>query len=377
MPALISLRDGYLVKFTRAGGRTGSVAVIMALVLVVVAGFAALVIDLGYTRYVRAELQIAADAGANAATAELDGTSAGLANARAVAVAVAGLNKAAGEAVTLDGNDSNDAAGDIVTGVWDGESFTPSSSAADVNAIRVQPHRDDLSTFFSRLAFARSVMETSALATSRGIRGGAGEVACFLPIAIADCLIDDLYGSDGVLEIDLVLNPAGIDNVGWARPGANPNASWLRSQIGDCLYDGSVAVGDPIGLNNGVINAALSALADEVSASEEEWDEDLWGELPAQASRSGVSPGSYGSVYAGPILTFDDDSYCSSGGSFTGTVYVSGFVWGAIYDVITSGSASSKNIKVRLDTAGDHAAGTAAGGPDYGVQIDVPSSIVE
>jgi hypothetical protein len=50
-----------------------------------------------------------------------------------------------------------------------------------------------------------------------------------------------------------------------------------------------------------------------------------------------------------------------------GTEEVTGFVWGAIYEVLTSGPAAQRTIRMRLETLGDHDLGTGGGGPDYGV----------
>ena len=65
---------------------------------------------------------------------------------------------------------------------------------------------------------------------------------------------------------------------------------------------------------------------------------------------------------------YDDDGFCSSPGPMNGTYPVSGFVWGAIYDVATSGPAAQRTIRMRVDTSGSYDFGTHEGGTDYGVE---------
>ncbi len=131
---------------------------------------------------------------------------------------------------------------------------------------------------------------------------------------------------------------------------------------------GPLEVDTNIELNNGVINAALTAMADMVEASNTSWVEDKWGALPEQESRSGIDPSLYGHTLEGPIAVFENDSYCTSAGPMNGTEAISGFVWGAIYEVVTSGPVAKRTIKLRLETTDSYDMGTGAGGPDYGVE---------
>jgi hypothetical protein len=166
--------------------------------------------------------------------------------------------------------------------------------------------------------------------------------------------------------------------VGWARPNGTPNASWTRSQIEDCEADGDAAVGDPVGLQNGVVTSALDALAARVDSSATTWQESRWGTLPARLSGSSIGVAKYGHTYEGPVIVFDGgDEYChGSGGSFNHSQPLKGFLWGAIYDVKNSGSSASRTIKMRLDTSSGYNAGTQGGGPDYGVVTHFPPRLV-
>ena len=70
--------------------------------------------------------------------------------------------------------------------------------------------------------------------------------------------------------------------------------------------------------------------------------------------------------------------YCTGkGGKFNGSETVSGFVWGAVYDVVNSGPASGKNISVRIDLSADREIGTKGGGRDAGVVYQPPVRILQ
>jgi hypothetical protein len=205
----------------------------------------------------------------------------------------------------------------------------------------------------------------SAIALASEAR--ADTVSCFLPIAIPSCLIEQGGGPEAAQDIDMVLNPPGADNVGWARPDGNPNASWLRDQIRDCEYAGDVQIGDTVDLGNGVVASAMDELATAIEDSDTSWDGETWGEMPAQEGRSAVDSGLYGNTWEAAALVFDDDSYCSGGGRWNGSAELSGFVWVSVYDVVTKGPAAEKTIKVRVDTTRTHKVGKGSGGPSWGV----------
>jgi hypothetical protein len=340
------------------------VVVVVALCLGILLGISALVVDLGYLGAAQAQLQAAADAASHAGAMQLDGTADGVVAAEQAAIDLASFNTVAGEPVVLDPSTG------VETGVWDipSSTFTPGGTALEINAVRVLARRDDLPAWFANAAFGEETLAASVVSVAHKQDAGAAEVECFIPLGIPGCLIDDVYGMDGINMVDLVLNPPGVNNVAWARPGANPNANWLRSQLWDCEQDGSLSVDDSVDLNNGVINSALKAMADEVEASGSVWDTDLWGPLPSQHSRSGIKKSSYGNTLEGPIAVYEDDAFCSSPGPMNGTYPVAGFVWGAIYDVATSGPAAQRTIRMRIDTTQSHEGGTQAGGTNYGIE---------
>lgn len=127
----LSDQNAFAAAGPRARSQRGIVAVYVALLLVLVVGFAGLMLDTARVRLTAQELQRSADSAALAAVPFLDDIdlSAPLnytfARDRAAAAGLA--NNAANAAVVLVRNDANLATGDIVVGNWDAflQSFTP------------------------------------------------------------------------------------------------------------------------------------------------------------------------------------------------------------------------------------------------------------
>jgi hypothetical protein len=115
--------------------RRGSYAILVALLLIVLLGFAALAIDLSYLRLARMQAQNAADAGAHAALMELRKTR----NediARTRAAQIINMNFIAGDQAVIDPG------ADVVFGGWDFPSHTFDPGADFVNAVEVTVRRE-------------------------------------------------------------------------------------------------------------------------------------------------------------------------------------------------------------------------------------------
>lgn len=381
---------------TTARVRRGSVLVIAATSFLVLCGFAAMVIDLGYVGVVESQLQTSTDAAAMGAARLLDGTTDGFSAARTAAVEIASVNPADGAAVVVDPNAANDANGDVVLGVWDGTSFSADLSApADVNAVLVRTERQDLVPFFSRIAFGNdalgSAVESIAIAPPPA---QASEVPWYLPFGLPDCLWD-AYTPDQIMDMTFVLSPAGDDNTGWATVNGSPNAAWIMdfiSTISPCMQEwyetgdveeacASASVDDPVDLHNGEVQSAQNYMASNIGELGIPWDTDLWGDLPAQDEDSAVDTDEYGYTYVGPIPIFSaGDEYCSeSGGGWTETTSTTGFAWAVIYDITKGTGASEHTIKLRLDLDSYYGIGDwpSVDAIDYGVQADTPIRLVQ
>lgn len=365
---------------TQRKHRRGNAAIITALSLTVLLGVAAIAIDGGMARHHRAELQNAADAAAHAAAFSYDGTEQGLLDARQAAVDIAALNTAGGQPVVLDTNQGNEPDGDIVSGEWDGElrTFTPTLDIELINAFRVKGENEALQTFFANAAFGRGAVPVSTDSVAlKPPTTPAGAVACFLPLAVPQCRLD-AYGV-GIVDIDLVLNPSGGDNVGWALLGdTSVSASTLSEQILNCEASGEVENASIVSLNNGVVNSVLKDVADAVSDSDTYWDDSVWGTLPSPMDKSLVDgEGAFGNTFEGAIIVFDEGGGDCDSVTYNQDYPVVSFYKAAIYDVRSAGSASDKNIKVRIDTVNTISLGTKGGGTaEDGIQYQPPPRIV-
>lgn len=352
-----------MVNVSRSRARQGNVVIILALSGVVLLGFAALTVDIGYGRLVQQQLQNASEASALGASLRLDATDAGVTAARATALAVAAQNTAGGAPVVL-------ADSDIVFGVWDdvAGTFTVSTDAAEIDTIQVRAQIDDLALFLAPAAFAQETMAVGAQTRARAMTKGAGAVNCFLPLAIPSCLVER-EGINGIMALTIKLNPDGKDNVGWGRPNGTPNADWSKSQIAKCEAGGEAEVGDPVGLQNGAVASAIDEFAGAIENSKTKWDPDKWGPLPpTQMPGSSVQKKYYGQTFEGPIMVVDaPPEYCTTGGSFTGSLPLKGFMWAAVFDAKKTGNVEEKNILLRVDTSEYYNFGTRGGGEDYGV----------
>lgn len=127
----------------------GIAAIYLAIIILAACAFVGLAIDIGYMYVVKTQLQNAADAGALAGAAKLDGSALTTQTiARQEAQKFTLTNKAGGVSVTTDLNSSNSKDGDIVLGVYDGVNFSETIGTNPVtgrpqiaNAVKVVTRR--------------------------------------------------------------------------------------------------------------------------------------------------------------------------------------------------------------------------------------------
>ncbi|MDM7987563.1 MAG: pilus assembly protein TadG-related protein [Smithella sp.] len=166
----------------------GVTAVVVALLMIVFLGIAALAVDIGYLKVSRSELQRAADAAAlagarmlgeiyknqdpnlttlvnNRLTLKSEGNAVTIIKTAAYDTALA--NKAAGQSVAINYQDADDK-DYIKLGNWDptqpkGSRFTENNTSPTV--VQVKARNDNISTFFARI-FSRDTMGTEVIATA-------------------------------------------------------------------------------------------------------------------------------------------------------------------------------------------------------------------
>jgi Flp pilus assembly protein TadG len=250
----------------------GASALVTAVVLVMLVGFAALAVDIGQIYAVQGELKRAVEAGALAGARGLwplgnELPSFGIpdpalypscanAAANATSTATHAANKVAG--ASLGGVT-------VVVGHWDFivKTFTP-GCPGNANAVRVTATRSAVPTFFARV-FGRDTFDktASAVAVMDWISGvGWG---C-LPIAInKKYAIPNTY-------LYINFTPDQVDDGGWFTDPPDPaSAKTLRNYI---LNDSvpPQCIGDIINLNNGNDTSVLQLLKDKLAAHGGTWD---------------------------------------------------------------------------------------------------------
>jgi hypothetical protein len=192
----------------------GAVLVIVAVLIVALIGFAALVVDIGKLYKVRSELQNASDSAAHAGAVSLDRTAAGINAARDNAKAYALLHNANRSAVVL-------ADEDILFGHWDEATRTFTSLGSDptnpaiVNAVRVIDRRQDqtqnpvLLDLAPLLGKTKADVHSDAIAVAGGPRG-----ECGFPMVVPDCTLTDVL-DDGTCDHCMTYQDNNTDNAGW------------------------------------------------------------------------------------------------------------------------------------------------------------------
>jgi hypothetical protein len=357
--------------------RSGKIGVGTILGTVGVTSFGAMAMDLSSARVARNEIEGVLDLASKAGAYHLDRTETGMENAVDATIAYAGMNKVAGKPLVL-------TASQVKLGYWANGFFVESTEPRDIDSVAVVGG-SAVGTYFADLAFGVDKLPVNARSTAyqKLVTAGAGEVDCYLPLAVSDCLFD-YYPGQALQGVTLRLNHDSIDNVGWANPDGAVSANTSKNAITSlqgmtCMNDGVTAQVDaPVWLQNGTATSAMSALASAIDASPHTWDTALFGAQPAQVSGSAVTK--YGRVFGGPIMLFHNDSYCQGkGGKYNQTQTISGFAMAWVYDVKTSGAAADKTIKLVVDLSNEHELGIASGGPSRGVVFleAQPSIIVE
>ena len=171
----------------------GVTSVVFALVLVfVLGGIMALVVDVGHLWEVRSELQNAADSAALAGIRDLNGESARFPTAIGNARTYAETHDANGSPVDVP-------ASDVVLGKWDftNKTFSPLQSPAyAVNAVRVTTRRSATTGNAVATYFAPLIGVTQRDVTAEAIAvGGGPSSACGFVLTIPSCSVYDASGN--------------------------------------------------------------------------------------------------------------------------------------------------------------------------------------
>jgi Flp pilus assembly protein TadG len=171
------------------GRQRGNVAVLFALLLTVLVGVVAMVVDIGNAWKVDAELQNAADSAALAGAVDLIGIATQFPLAIRDAQYDGTRNNANGGAVNVP-------AANVVLGNWAFPSgpFTPfvAQPASQINAVQVTTPNTSVQTFFAQvLGITQQNVQTRAIA----VASGPSAAQCGFPLAIPDACLSDANGN--------------------------------------------------------------------------------------------------------------------------------------------------------------------------------------
>jgi len=243
-----------------------------AVVVLLFGGFLALSLNTGHMMNARAQLQGAYDAAALAGAHELDGTVAGVTDAKATAVAYGHLHRLDRVAVGL-------LASDVLPGHWDSVArafyttgdtvhigdadvtLSPASTAQYYNAVKVTASTDGASGHNQPLAvwFSNFIGRTTVRVGASGIAVGGGpctDSGCTLPLALPSCALVDAGGNVACgTTMTLHFNHGYGKDVALASliPGFSASNFQERVQMhnGASCVNGTVEVGDDVRLGNG------------------------------------------------------------------------------------------------------------------------------
>jgi Flp pilus assembly protein TadG len=161
--------------------------VLVVPLMIIVGGLA---LDLSYYGTVDDELQRAMDAAALAGAGKLGFDSSVFPTVRSFAQSYASINHFKTGTITLDLNTANNPDGNIVLGIWNAGTFTPSLDGSKVNAVRCQ-YSTTVPTSFLRLIGINSLATAAGAVAIANPPVTPGCGTPILPIAVAPCAFQD------------------------------------------------------------------------------------------------------------------------------------------------------------------------------------------
>ena len=277
------------LRLSRLKDHQGVIAIVVAIVLVLLVGLAALAIDIGHLCLVRNELQNGADAGALAGALSLynDNGTAINEGANQIAADTATANSSQGVPVEVNYSGGND--GDAQRGHWSfaTRSFTPNASLAVIdlwnasteeldlnpdfiNAVRVITRREatPVVSFFARIFGYENFQLTADAVAYIGFAGTLGPGDVDQPIAI--CREALLQTGEYSCSIGRMINSGqnveSHETGGWTSfsqddPCAGgTNALEVRNLVCSSGNTAMVYLGQPIATSGGEIQSAFNQL---------------------------------------------------------------------------------------------------------------------
>ena len=237
--------------------------------------FGGLALDLAYYGAVDNELQRSMDAAALAGAGKLGFDSSVFPAARAWAQNYAALNPYRAGAPTpatinLSLNTPNTASGNIVLGIWNGASFTPSLDGTQVNAVLCQYQTTAPTSFLRLLGFTSLPVSGQAIAwATQPVTPP--PTACVFPIALSSCFFGGSTSAGCGATVTFISSASGSavggNSAAWASivPGQAANDSNVLAQVqaaaGGTCTGTPLSTGDNEPVNNGQLNNVVNWLS--------------------------------------------------------------------------------------------------------------------
>jgi Flp pilus assembly protein TadG len=251
-----------------------------------------LAMDLAYYGTVDDELQRSMDAAALAGAGKLGFDSSVFPTVRSFAQSYASLNHFKSGTINLNLNTGNDANGNIVLGIWNAGTFTPSLDGSKVNSVRCQ-YSTTVPTSFLRLIGINSLATAAQAVAIANPPATPGCGTPILPIAVAPCAFQDagtgaFNNSNGCgTGITWISSSGGgsqntcnqpnapqtCNTAAWASlDGNNPTPPVLKPEIQNAgsanpTCDVTLGTGQNTTLQNGMDNNVFKTLRDTFLAS--------------------------------------------------------------------------------------------------------------
>lgn len=237
--------------------------------------FGGLALDLAYLGAVDNEVQRSLDAAALAGAGQLRFDSSVFPAARTWAQNYAALNPyRAGSptpsTINLSLNTPNAASGNIVLGIWNGASFTPSLDGTQVNAVLCQYQTTAPTSFLRLLGFTSLPVSGQAIAwATQPVTPP--PTACVFPIALSSCFFGGSTSAGCGATVTFISSASGSavggNSAAWASivPGQAANDSNVLSQVqaaaGGTCTGTPLSTGDNEPVNNGQLNNVVNWLS--------------------------------------------------------------------------------------------------------------------
>jgi hypothetical protein len=245
--------------------------------MIIIGGLA---MDMAYYGAVDDELQRSMDAAALAGAGKLGFNDTFFPAARQWARDYALLNPYRTGSINLNLNTANTSGGNIVLGIWNGSTFTPSLDGTQVNAVQCR-FATTVPTSFLRLVGVNS-LNTGAMSIAWAAQPATTPPnACVFPVGLSSCFFTPSGSNPTSLGCGATVafhsssdeSAVGANTAAWVNltPGAsNVNASGTLSQVeaavnGPCTGT-SLNTGDSVPASNGVLSSVINYLMDEFPA---------------------------------------------------------------------------------------------------------------